>query len=195
MATPATQTKLTKRDIVTRHFDSAIEMLFRKMDPLSIALISHAGLKIAIDILQKDDAESLKEIISDIAQGKDFFSLMCGIPNHLKHADRDAHEVIEDFDYKLPMHLIGISLAISKQLNLEPTIKMHIFEALVGSIYLRQDEESESLDANLRKFVASEPELFLSIGRELLDLAKENNCNTVEAFIQVAKFAMQPPQK
>lgn len=94
---------LTKIQAIERLVDSAIRLLFRYEDPLTIQLVIGSAYRTLRDLSdKKGDVEIRQTEIEFIDPGteKEYYATLAEVANFLKHADRDPEAVLADFDEK-----------------------------------------------------------------------------------------------
>ena len=94
---------LTKIQAIERLVDSAIRLLFRYEDPLTIQLVVASAYRALRDLADKKGNIEIRETEIDFIQPgteKEYYSALGEIANFLKHADKDPDGVLAPFDEK-----------------------------------------------------------------------------------------------
>jgi len=93
--------KLNKPEAARRQIDAAIRMLFSNEDPVAIHTVSMAAFKILRDLAEKKGdcyIDKLSRQIIKPGKEKEFWDIVQGLSNFLKHADRDPEASFDNVD-------------------------------------------------------------------------------------------------
>jgi hypothetical protein len=129
--------KVTKVEAARRQLDAAIRMLFANEDPLAIHTLCMAAFRILRDLAAKRPGHNLHEAIQRrIRPGmeKEFWKAVWRAANFLKHADRDADEVLE-FDERVNDGIMALASPYFQFLGNQPTPEMRILEWWVCALH------------------------------------------------------------
>lgn len=86
---------ITKSEIIRRHTNSDIKLLFNGGDPLAVIALSSAAFQIARDLAEHSKIDGLHKVLKDLAspgKEKELWKEFNKLGNFLKHADKDPYE-------------------------------------------------------------------------------------------------------
>jgi hypothetical protein len=93
--------RISKIEAARRQIDVAIRMLFAQEDAIAIHSLSMAAFRILRDLSASDDDNYMNQVTKGLikeGREREFWSLLQKPANFLKHADRDPHSILDDFD-------------------------------------------------------------------------------------------------
>lgn len=124
---------ITKVEAACRQLDTAIDLYFHNADSLSVYTLAFASLKVLMNLYPHriDDgfAAQLDKII-----GREGWSVMSGVGNFLKHADRDPNDVLENFHPEMGFAVIGLATLLYRRIAGNFSIKMEAFDCWVEAV-------------------------------------------------------------
>jgi hypothetical protein len=166
--------KTNKSEAAQRQIDAAVRMLFAGEDPLACATVAGAANRLVRDLAEHSKAnrtyETLKAVIKP-GMEKDFWKVYNSIPNFLKHAEKDADDVLEFEEEWIDLTLFH-SAGVYRDLGFEITPEMYAITTIVvvqnPKLLTFPPEEAAKLEPVIRAFAGTSREEYLRMGPDLV---------------------------
>lgn len=129
---------LSKSKAAQRQMDTAIRMLFSNEDPVAIHTLSMAAFKILRDLATKRGGCNIDELIRKtikLDKEKDFWKIVHGLSNFLKHADRDPESVFDNVDEEVNDFILFLSCRYYINLGYKLTPEMMALSFWISILY------------------------------------------------------------
>ena len=178
-----TKLRLSKSDAARRQIDAAIRMLFSDEDVVPIHTILMAAFRILRDLTKRKDDSYMERVIEEslIPEGRaKFWSVVHGLSNFLKHADRDPDSVHDGVDETINEPIAFMAILYYLELENKHTPEMLAFHSWFASLHPefvlsghnpRLKEMATELGAELKQLSRAEQ---LEIGRNLVVAARDS---------------------
>lgn len=173
---------LNKVEAAQRQIDTGIRMLFSGEDPVAIHTVAMAGFRIVRDLAAKQGDSYMHQISEAMikpGKEKEFWSALQGPANFLKHADRDADDVLDDVGEEVNELILLIASMYYEDITRQSSPEMKILWCWCLSLrpHLFKDEAPASIRTMLQEFrkdiVGKPRDEQLSICNKILQTAKE----------------------
>lgn len=177
---------INKITAAQKQIDTAIRLLFREEDSLSIHTLISASYQILKDLSEKQGESKVHNDFKAIIRPgmeKEFWKVFNNAANFFKHADKDAESIIE-FDDALNDLYLFIACQYYSSLGYEYTVEMQTFVSLFVVLNPNLITPNATTASHLSKFECKKfRELSrseqMSLGRELIKVNYSQAANLV----------------
>ena len=175
--------ELNKSEAAQRQIDTAIRMLFSNEDPVAIHSLSMAAYRIVRDLSAKRSDSYMDRIIHEIikpGKEKEFFNILHGLSNFLKHADKDPEGIFNHVDEEINDFVTLLACLYYKDLGYPLTPEMTALLSWIYMLYpdllsINVSSVFESLIAQERKNLLNKTrEELIAIGKMILEFSYDH---------------------